>query len=110
MLTEGALRATGISIFWPPLDSPTILTCKKARKEGDNMEKNKDNEVRKWYHLSPEEKFQIFIEATMAKGNGNVSEVLRRWDIHANDLTRIRQAVEEGAISIFEVRKSRNPR
>lgn len=74
------------------------------------MDKNRDNEVRKRNHLSPEEKFQIFIEATMAKANGNVSEVLRRWGIHANDLTRIRQAVEEGAISTFKTRKSRKPK
>ena len=76
------------------------------------MEKNSENEVRKRHHLSPEEKFQIFIEATMAKarGNGNISEVLRRWGIHANDLTRIRQAVEEGAISTFKTRKSRKPK
>ncbi len=74
------------------------------------MEKNRDNEVRKRRHLSPEEKFQIFIEATMAKANGNVSEVLRRWGIHANDLTRIRRAIEESAISIFKARKSRKPK
>ena len=36
--------------------------------------------VRKRRHLSPEEKFQIFLEATMAKAkeNGSVAEVLRR--------------------------------
>jgi transposase-like protein len=88
------------------------LTYKKAWKEGDNMDKNSDNEVRKRNHLSPEEKFQIFIEATMAKarGNGNVSEVLRHWGIHANDLTRIRKVIEEGAISNFKARKSRKPK
>lgn len=74
------------------------------------MDKNSDNEVRKRNHLSPEEKFQIFIEATMAKANGNVSEVLRRWGIHANDLTRIRKVIEEGAISNFKARKSRKPK
>ena len=74
------------------------------------MDKNSDNEVRKRNHLSPEEKFQIFIEATMAKANGNVSEVLRRWGIYANDLTRIRKVIEEGAISNFKARKSRKPK
>lgn len=74
------------------------------------MDKNSNNEVRKRNHLSPEEKFQIFIEATMAKANGNVSEVLRRWGIHANDLTRIRRVIEEGAISNFKARKSRKPK
>jgi len=68
--------------------------------------------VRKRRHLSAEEKYQIFVEATMAKatGNGNVSEVLRRWGIHASDLTRIRKSVEEGAISAFKARKSRKPK
>lgn len=68
--------------------------------------------VRKRRHLSAEEKYQVFVEATMAKatGNGNVSEVLRRWGIHASDLTRIRKSVEEGAISAFKARKSRKPK
>lgn len=71
-----------------------------------------ENMVRKRRHLSAEEKYQIFVEATMAKatGNGNVSEVLRRWGIHASDLTRIRKSVEEGAISAFKARKSRKPK
>ena len=60
MLTEGARRATGVSIVRPLLDSPTVLTYKKEE-EGDDMEKNRDNEVRKRHHLSPEEKFQIVI-------------------------------------------------
>jgi transposase-like protein len=56
--------------------------------------------VRKRRHLSAEEKYQIFLEATMAKAveNGNVSEVLRPWGIHASDLTRIRKSVEESAV------------
>jgi len=76
------------------------------------MEKNQQDEVRKRRHLSPEEKYQIFIEATMskAKDNGSISEVLRRWGIHSSDLNRIRQAVEEGAISAFKARKSRKPK
>lgn len=76
------------------------------------MDKNSDNEVRKRRHLSPEDKFQIFIEATMAKakGNGSISELLRRWGIHANDLTRIRQAAAESVINTFKARKSRKPK
>lgn len=36
--------------------------------------------VRRRRHLSPEEKFQIFLEATMAKAkeDGSMGEVLRR--------------------------------
>ena len=76
------------------------------------MENSQDKFVRKRRHLSPEEKYQIFLEATMAKakGNGSVSEVLRRWGIHSSDLTRIRAAVEEGAVTVFKDRKSRRPK
>jgi len=44
-----------------------------------------------------------------AKGNGGISEVMRRWGIHSSDLTRIRTSVEESAISNFKSRKSRKP-
>lgn len=76
------------------------------------MNTSQDNVVRKRRHLSAKEKYQIFVEATMAKarGNGNVSEVLRRWGIHASDLTRIRKSVEEASISAFKARKSRKPK
>ncbi len=68
--------------------------------------------VRKRRHLTPEIKYQIFLEATMAKakGNGSISEVLRRWHIHSSDLTRIRAAVEQGAVSVLKERKSRKPK
>ncbi len=71
------------------------------------MNETQENIVRKRRQLSPEEKYQIFIEATMAKakGNGSIAEVLRRWGIHATDLTRIRKAVEDGAISTFQSSK-----
>jgi transposase-like protein len=76
------------------------------------MEDSPDKMVRKRRHLTPQEKYQIFLEATMAKakGNGSISEVLRRWGIHSSDLTRIRASVEEGALGIFKERKSRRPK
>jgi len=76
------------------------------------MNDTEEDIVRKRRQLSAEEKYQIFIEATMAKakGNGSITEVMRRWGIHATDLTRIRKAVEEGAISTFRARKSRKPK
>ena len=76
------------------------------------MEKSEDKMVRKRPYLTPEAKYQIFLEATMAKakGNGSISEVLRRWGIHSSDLTRIRAAVEEGAVTVFKERKSRKPK
>ena len=76
------------------------------------MNAQQNNDVRKRRHLSPEEKFQIFVEASMAKAkeNGGISEVLRRWGIHSSDLTRIRTSVEESAISNFKAKKSRKPK
>ena len=76
------------------------------------MEKTEEKMVRKRRYLTPEAKYQIFLEATMAKakGNGSISEVLRRWGIHSSDLTRIRAAVEEGAVNVFKERKSRRPK
>jgi len=76
------------------------------------MEKSHDDMVRKRSHLSAEEKYQIFLEATMAKakGNGSISEVMRRWGIHSSDLTRIGKSVEEAAVSNFKAKKSRKPK
>lgn len=76
------------------------------------MEKSQNDMVRKRSHLSAEEKYQIFLEASMAKakGNGSINEVLRRWGIHSSDLTRIRKSVEEAAISNFKAKKSRKPK
>jgi hypothetical protein len=74
------------------------------------MEKLEEKIVRKRRYLTPEAKYQIFLEATMAKGNGSISEVLRRWHIHSSDLTRIRAAVEQGAVNAFKERKSRKPK
>ena len=76
------------------------------------MGTSNDDVVRKRNQLSAEEKYQIFLEATMAKarGNGSISEVLCRWGIHSSDLTRIRKAVEEAAINTFKAKKSRKPK
>ena len=76
------------------------------------MEKPQNDMVRKRRHLSAEEQYQIFLESTVAKakGNGSISEVMRRWGIHSSDLTRIRKAVEEGALSNFKAKKSRKPK
>lgn len=76
------------------------------------MDKAEEKNVRKRRYLTPEEKYQIFIEATMAKAqaNGSVAEVLRRWGIHSSDLTRIRASIEQGAIDTFKSKKSRKPK
>ena len=46
--------------------------------------------------LSPEKKFQIFLESQ--SGQNPVWELLRREGIYSTDLTRIRQKVKEGAL------------
>jgi transposase-like protein len=46
--------------------------------------------------LSPEKKFQIFLESQ--SGQNPVGELLRREGIYSTDLTRIRQKVKEGAL------------
>jgi len=66
-------------------------------------------EVRKRRHLSPEDKYQIFLEAVKAERNGEVGEVLRRHGIHSSDLQRIKKTVEEVAKQAFKERKSRKP-
>lgn len=69
-------------------------------------------EVRKRKNLTPEEKLQIYKEATIARaqGAGKVTELLRRWGIHSSDLTRITRTVEEAAINQFKANKSRKPK
>jgi transposase-like protein len=46
--------------------------------------------------LSPEKKFQIFLESHT--GKTPVGELLRREGIYSTDLTRIRQKVRQGAL------------
>ena len=46
--------------------------------------------------LSPEKKFQIFLESHTSKTP--VGELLRREGIYSTDLARIRQKVREGAL------------
>ena len=55
--------------------------------------------VKKHRHLSPEDRYQIFLEAT--RGDVPVAEVLRKWDIHSSDLKRIRETVKSGALKEF---------
>jgi len=46
--------------------------------------------------LSPEKKFQIFLETQ--RGDKPSGEILRREGLYSSDLARIRQQVHEGAI------------
>jgi transposase-like protein len=55
-----------------------------------------DESRRKRRILSPEKKFQIFLESQNSKTP--VGEILRREGIYSTDLNRIRQKVKEGAL------------
>ena len=46
--------------------------------------------------LTPEKKFQIFLESI--RGKTPVGEILRREGIYSTDLVRIRQKAQEGAL------------
>ena len=54
------------------------------------------DEKRKRRFLSPEKKYQLFLEAQ--RGDVSASEILRREGIYSTDLARIRQKVKEGAL------------
>ncbi len=58
--------------------------------------------------LSPEDKWQIFIEAS-AK-DAKVADVLRRWHIDSSQLARIRVQVKEGALTQLKKGPGRNPK
>jgi transposase-like protein len=59
-------------------------------------EKSNTEEKKKRKHLSPEKKFQIFLETQ--RGENSIGEILRREGIYSTDLNRIREKVKEGAI------------
>jgi len=62
-------------------------------------------EKRKRRILSPEKKFQIFLESQ--SGENPVGEILRREGIYSTDLVRIRQKVKEGALERLADRPGR---
>ena len=62
-----------------------------------NLQSNLSPEgKRKRRFLSPEKKFQIFLESQT--GKTPVGELLRREGIYSTDLARMRQKVKEGAL------------
>ena len=70
------------------------------------MSVNDDNksqkEKKKRRFLSPEKKFQIYLESQ--SGNTQVGEILRREGIYSTDLARIRNQVKEGALERLSAR------
>jgi len=62
-----------------------------------NTNDKKETEGKKKRHyLSPEKKFQIYLETQ--RGETPIGEILRREGIYSTDLNRIRDKVKEGAI------------
>ena len=59
------------------------------------MSENQSEKAKRRF-LSPEKKYQIFLETQTAKGP--VGDILRREGIYSTDLVRIRQKVKEGAL------------
>lgn len=55
--------------------------------------------------LSPEKKFQIFLESQ--SGETPVGEILRREGLYSTDLLRIRNQVREGALERLSARPGR---
>jgi len=62
---------------------------------GSKNEKSSEGK-RKRRYLSPEKKFQIFLESQ--RGESPVGEILRREGMYSTDLARIREKVKEGAL------------
>ena len=56
--------------------------------------------------LSPEKKYQIFLEAQ--RGGAPVGEILRREGLYSTDLARIQRKVKEGALQHLAQRPGRS--
>jgi transposase-like protein len=68
----------------------------------NSKDKNNTDEKKKRRYLSPEKKFQIFLESQ--RGDSPVGEILRREGIFSTDLNRIRQKVKDGALEHLAAR------
>jgi transposase-like protein len=66
-----------------------------------NSERNQSGPKKRRF-LSPEKKFQIYLESQ--SGKTPVGEILRREGIYSTDLARIREKVKEGALSSLSER------
>ena len=67
-----------------------------------SKDKNNTDEKKKRRYLSPEKKYQIFLESQ--RGDSPVGEILRREGIYSTDLNRIRQKVKDGALEHLAAR------
>jgi transposase-like protein len=62
----------------------------------NEKDKNNTGEKKKRRYLTPEKKFQIFLETQ--RSETSIGEILRREGIYSTDLNRIRDKVKEGAL------------
>jgi transposase-like protein len=62
----------------------------------NEKDKNNTGEKKKRRYLTPEKKFQIFLETQ--RSENSIGEILRREGIYSTDLNRIRDKVKEGAL------------
>jgi transposase-like protein len=69
------------------------MSVKNDNESGDTLS-SRGNKKRRF--LSPEKKFQIYLEAQNARVP--VGEILRREGLYSSDLVRIRKQVKEGAL------------
>ena len=71
-----------------------------------SVEKDKNTQSidvkKKRRFLSPEKKYQIFLESQ--SGKAPVGEILRREGLYSTDLARIRNQVKEGALGRLSAR------
>ena len=75
--------------------SPELALGWSAARE-HTMSADSNDERKKRRFLSPEKKYQIFLEAQ--RSDVTVAEILRREGLYATDLARIRQKVKEAAL------------
>ena len=97
-VTEGARRATGVTPAHLNRKENTMSVGKDTKIHDSHSLKKK----KKRRFLSPEKKYQLFLESQTAKTP--VGEILRREGIYSTDLARIRKQVKEGALDRLTAR------
>ena len=91
-VTKEARRATGVAPWQPILKEYAMSVEKDLTPRKNSVSEQK----KKRRFLSPEKKFQIFLESQTDKTP--VGEILRREGIYSTDLARIRKQVKEAAL------------
>jgi transposase-like protein len=74
--------------------------------KGKGSDSSLPAEKKKRRFLSPEKKYQIFLEAQ--RGESPVGEFLRREGLYSTDLARIQRKVKEGALEHLAQRPGRS--